>query len=203
MSKSAAGKTEAAGADSGDPARNGLAGYRALAHPMRLRMVRLLREEPMSASGLARVLDIRPGSARFHLGVLARAGIAHLVQERRRRGGRELLYAAEDTIRLPADVGPNVRGPADRAFVAELGRLLDEALGNVPQAETESDTFSMHELQVRPEELHRAEAIVAQANKAFRALHRPKDPDARPVVTTMVFFRAADAAASRPSRADP
>ena len=55
----------------------GVAGsMRALAHPIRVRMVVLLRGEALSASDLARRLGFRSGSARFHLHKLVEAGIA-------------------------------------------------------------------------------------------------------------------------------
>ena len=62
---------------------------RALAHPTRVRMLHLLRAEPLSASELARRLGIRFGSAQYHLRSLERAGIALRVGERSRRGGTE------------------------------------------------------------------------------------------------------------------
>jgi DNA-binding transcriptional ArsR family regulator len=48
---------------------------RALAHPLRLRMIEVLREGPSTASRLARRLGESTGSTSYHLRVLERAGV--------------------------------------------------------------------------------------------------------------------------------
>ena len=48
---------------------------RALAHPIRFRMVELLREGPATASQLARRIGESSGSTSYHLRVLERAGV--------------------------------------------------------------------------------------------------------------------------------
>jgi DNA-binding transcriptional ArsR family regulator len=48
---------------------------RALAHPLRLRMIELLREGPATASRLARRVGESTGSTSYHLRVLERAGL--------------------------------------------------------------------------------------------------------------------------------
>ena len=77
---------------------SGVAAMRALAHPTRLRMLDQLRHEPLSASELARRLEIRFGSARFHLHQLVDGGLALPAGERRVRGGLELLFSAPDDV---------------------------------------------------------------------------------------------------------
>jgi DNA-binding transcriptional ArsR family regulator len=154
----------------------GLEGYRALAHPLRVRIVRMLRDRPMSASGLARELEILPGSARYHLRTLERAGIAQRAGERMIRGGREVLYTAPDVVRLDDDVAPAVRRSADRAYLQDLGSVLDEA-SSAPGGVA---GFSLQVRHVRPRDVAKAERIVMEASRRFAELDHPDDPTAEP-----------------------
>ena len=65
---------------------------RALAHPLRLRMLTLMWPGPMSAAELARELDISHALASQHLRRLDAVGLVELAEERTRRGGRERRY---------------------------------------------------------------------------------------------------------------
>ncbi|MFJ8546803.1 ArsR/SmtB family transcription factor [Streptomyces sp. NPDC093586] len=65
---------------------------RALAHPVRLRMLTLMWPGPMSAAELSRELDISHALASRHLRNLDAAGLVELAEERIRRGGRERRY---------------------------------------------------------------------------------------------------------------
>ncbi|GAA1189653.1 DNA-binding transcriptional ArsR family regulator [Kitasatospora gansuensis] len=65
---------------------------RALAHPLRLRMLSLMWPGPMSAAELARELDVSHALASQHLRRLDAVGLVELAEERTRRGGRERRY---------------------------------------------------------------------------------------------------------------
>lgn len=65
---------------------------RALAHPMRLRMLTLMWPGPMSAAELARELAVSHALASQHLRRLDAVGLVELAEERTRRGGRERRY---------------------------------------------------------------------------------------------------------------
>ncbi len=75
---------------------------RALAHPLRLRMLSLLNARSMSAAQLARELDVGHGLATYHLRQLAQAGLVILDSERTVRGGQERTYR----YRPPGTDGP-------------------------------------------------------------------------------------------------
>lgn len=163
----------------------GLAGHRALAHPLRLRILRLLRAEPRSASALARELDVLPGSARFHLGVLERAGIVERSGERVVNGGREVLYTAPEVLRVDDDVEPAVRWATDRAYLQELTRLVELAAtdpGGIAG-------FSLHVWRVRPSDEAKAERIMIEASRRLAALDRPDDPTAQPHMAATQLLR--------------
>ncbi len=102
---------------SSPPRQGGVETMRALAHPTRLRMLELLRQEPLSASELARRLEIRFGSARFHLQQLVRGGLAHPAGDRRVQGGLELLFSAPEDLWVDID-------PADPATTSAMHRAL-------------------------------------------------------------------------------
>ncbi|MFC0860695.1 ArsR/SmtB family transcription factor [Sphaerimonospora cavernae] len=67
---------------------------RALAHPVRLRMLSLIWGAAMSAAELAHELGVSHALASHHLRCLDDAGLAELVDVRARRGGRERRYRA-------------------------------------------------------------------------------------------------------------
>jgi DNA-binding transcriptional ArsR family regulator len=162
----------------------GLAGHRALAHPLRLRIIRLLRVEPRSASSLGRELGVLPGSARFHLKVLERAGVVSRAGERVVNGGREVLYSAPDSITLDDDVDPAVRWATDRAYLQELTRLIE--FGATEQGGLAG--FALHVSHLRPRDAAKAERIVREASRSIAELSRPDDARATPhlVATQLV-----------------
>jgi DNA-binding transcriptional ArsR family regulator len=171
----------------------GLAAHRALAHPLRLRILRLVRAEPTSASALARELDVLPGSARFHLGVLERAGIVTRSGERVVRGGREVLYSAPPVLRIDDVVAPEVRAQSDRAYLHELSRLIE--LGATQPDGTAG--FSLEVQHLTPEGAEEAEHVLIEAGRRIAALDRREDPDARPhvVATQLVALPPGEATA--------
>jgi DNA-binding transcriptional ArsR family regulator len=80
-------------------------GLRALAHPVRLRMLGLLRiEGPATASGLAQRLGLNSGATSYHLRQLAEHGF--LVDDPSRGNGRERWWrAAHRTTSVPVEAG--------------------------------------------------------------------------------------------------
>ena len=86
-----------------------VSGLRAIAHPLRLRILSLLTGAEMSAAELARELDITHANASYHLRVLARAG--------------EVVEAGEEKIR--GGVAKRYRHPWDRV-VASTPSTTDE-----------------------------------------------------------------------------
>src|SRR5215470_14254514 len=67
--------------------------FKALGHPLRHRMVNLLRQRPASLRQLAAALGIAKGTAGFHVGVLREAGLVRLAETRHVRGGTEQYFA--------------------------------------------------------------------------------------------------------------
>ncbi|WP_353650102.1 winged helix-turn-helix domain-containing protein [Nakamurella sp. A5-74] len=66
--------------------------HRALAHPLRHRVLMALRSEQGTISGLARRLQVHKGSIAHHLAVLVEAGMVRPAARRQVRGGTEQYY---------------------------------------------------------------------------------------------------------------
>ncbi len=150
---------------------SGVEAMRALAHPTRIRMLELLRQEPLSASELARRLEIRFGSARFHLQQLVRGGLASPAGDRRVRGGLELLFSAPADVWIDIDPDePGATAALHQAFVGELGRRLRGAASD----RRPGDSDRRHRLAPR-DPAHTGRPRGGAAHRGGRA---PADPGA-------------------------
>lgn len=67
---------------------------RALAHPLRVRILRILDERTASPRELAQELDAPLGNVSYHVRTLAQLGLIKLVRRRQRRGAVEHYYRA-------------------------------------------------------------------------------------------------------------
>ena len=91
---------------------------RALAHPLRIRILESLREEPATASILARELSESTGATSYHLRELARHGF---IEEDSGRGkGRERWWRRRERMLL---VGPKSDEMGDADSEAAFARL--------------------------------------------------------------------------------
>lgn len=63
--------------------------FKALGHPVRHRLVNLLRQRSATLRQLGDALGLAKGTVAHHMGVLQDAGMVHLVETRRVRGGTE------------------------------------------------------------------------------------------------------------------
>lgn len=67
--------------------------FKALGHPVRHRIVNLLRQRPATLGELAAALGAAKGTAGYHVRVLRDAGIVRLAGTRQVRGGTEQTFA--------------------------------------------------------------------------------------------------------------
>ena len=103
--------------------RRGLTGeqLRALSHPLRLRMLEVLREGPATASALGRRLGESSGATSYHLRALAKAGV---VEEDERGSKRERWWRRVDSFTLVSRALPAELDPAEAAAIeAALARI--------------------------------------------------------------------------------
>lgn len=106
-----------------------LAEARAFAHPLRVRIVRLLHDEPLTNRELALRLDVNPATSLHHVRTLLRAGFVEAMPERRgTRGAREVPYRSTGkSWRLDwADLPVPLSTAIVEAFVAEVGSVPEE-----------------------------------------------------------------------------
>ena len=182
----------------------GLQAMRALAHPTRVRMMHLLRAEPLSASELARRLEIRFGSAQYHLRSLERAGIALKVGERSRRGGTEVLFEVPHELRV--DEGPDtplgVRHAMDRAYVAEVVRRMDAA--SLERLDTDLDVRATREVELDPDGVETAtEALNTFLHRLDELALGEPTADSMTFTAATLFFRVPRSASPDPEGSEP
>ena len=107
----------------GDPAY-----LKALAHPLRQRLLFELGERAATISQLAVILDARKGNVAHHLKVLRDADLVHIAETRHVRGGTEHYYR-RTVARVVLDGNP---APATAALLqavtAELARSPTEPI---------------------------------------------------------------------------
>lgn len=81
----------------------------AACHPLRRRLLDAL-DEPRSASGLSRLLDVSRQTANYHLRTLEELGLVALVSEEPVRGVTERFYARTSSLVLVDPAALEVRG---------------------------------------------------------------------------------------------
>ena len=160
---------------------------RALAHPLRLRMLSLLTARPMSAAQLARELDIGHGLATYHLRQLIDAELVSLVGERSVRGGRERTYR-----HLPEPQGPDGLDPSNAPlWAAALGEEMRRRAGAVDPA-TPALTVDA-ELWIDPDLWRQSRDKIREIlTELHQAAQPPGTPGAVQTSTTIWLFGMAD-----------
>jgi DNA-binding transcriptional ArsR family regulator len=93
---------------------------RAVAHPMRHRILAMLGEQPSSPTRLAAALGAKVNVVAYHVRRLAELGLADLVEVRRGRGGLEHVYAARRHLTFSDDAWEQLE-PDERARVLVAG----------------------------------------------------------------------------------
>ncbi|MBH0115267.1 winged helix-turn-helix transcriptional regulator [Salinibacterium sp. NG253] len=110
--------------------REGTADLRALANPVRLTMLTLLRDREWTMAELATELGLRKGSISYHLRVLERAGIVRQSGERNVRGGHQQLWAlsAASMAGSPESTTPRSRSAVLRALASQMEASASQRL---------------------------------------------------------------------------
>ena len=186
---------------------------RAVAHPLRLKLIALLRfEGPLTATQAAARLGETPQRCTFHLGQLAKYG---LVEEAGGGRGRERPWRATASSTSWPDLteGPEMAAAAERLEDVIAGRYLEFMIDWIhgksaePPAWQQAARFGDAALYLTADELAALGRDVERllqpyAERLERAERRPDD--ARPVVFLQLAFpwRSAGAADAAPG-SDP
>ncbi|MFF5251294.1 ArsR/SmtB family transcription factor [Streptomyces leeuwenhoekii] len=154
---------------------------RALAHPVRLRMLTLMWPGPMSAAELSRELDISHALASRHLRTLDAVGLVELAEERTRRGGRERRYRTVHGSPL------SDRSDGARLLGATLAHTLEE---RTVRRHPEGKGVTVDaELWVDPEAWEEArQKLAGIAAELHDAARPPRSPGTIPVGVTLMAF---------------
>jgi DNA-binding transcriptional ArsR family regulator len=80
--------------------------FKALGHPVRHRIVNVLRQRPATLGQLASAMGLAKGTIGFHVRVLREAGLVLITETRPVRGGTEQYFAlVSGGFRLPGESG--------------------------------------------------------------------------------------------------
>ena len=115
-----------------------------LVHPVRLRAIRALVREPMTAAELQEVLgDVAQATLYRHLAALEEGGIIEVVDRRRARGSVERTFGVVEgaTLLGPDDLADASADDHLRWFTAFVGTLLHDfaAYLDTPDADVVAD----------------------------------------------------------------
>jgi DNA-binding transcriptional ArsR family regulator len=104
---------------------------KALAHPLRIRILAMLADRVASPVQLAAHLDATLGTVAYHVRTLHSLGLVELVDTRQRRGATEHYYRAREHPRFPDDAWSGLAPVAKQ-------RMLSAILQQVGQYVTSS-----------------------------------------------------------------
>jgi DNA-binding transcriptional ArsR family regulator len=99
---------------------------RALAHPLRLKILAMLEEQPSSPARLAEALDSNARLVDYHVKRLSELGLVELVGMRPTRGAPEHLYAARPHPRFSDAAWDALDGEAKSAVLVTMLRQMSE-----------------------------------------------------------------------------
>ena len=161
-----------------------LHGLRAIAHPLRLRILSLLTGSAMSAAEIARELGDSQPNISYHLRRLHEAGLVHVEEQVTIRGGTAKRYR-HDPFTSPVrarDVDDHLM--VATALAAELTRRTEHRMLGAPGSMTDAEFW------VNPaawqEFLDRVEEASSRLHAAAKA---PRAPGTVHVSATIAAFR--------------
>jgi DNA-binding transcriptional ArsR family regulator len=174
---------------------------RALAHPVRLRMLGMLRVDgPDTASGLGRRLDLNTGATSYHLRQLARHGF--IEEDAERGNGRERWWRAVHTsTRTPRHETGVGQGDLDardaylQAVATTHAELLQRAVAQqrqLPEPWRAAGTFSDWVLRLTPDRAGRLRDAMVTLVQEF-AEDAADTPDALPYTVNVNAYLNPDA----------
>jgi DNA-binding transcriptional ArsR family regulator len=183
---------------------------KALAHPLRIRILSILEEEAASPSELANQLDAPLGNVAYHVRALANLDLIKLVRTTPVRGAVEHHYKAQQRTRVSegawGQVPSVVRGAMVDSTLAQIGEYVGAAAAaggfdgdraHLSRTSFVLDEKGWSELSAALNQLaEKAEAVEAASKKRLAAAG---DEGEKPVGLVMMLFdaeRMADVPAS-------
>ncbi len=158
---------------------------RAAAHPLRLRLLELLREGPATATQLGRRLGESSGATSYHLRVLAKHGLVE--DDDTRTGGRERWWRRRPERMTVVPAAP-AEEPEYEAAVARLRevflerdeRALGTYLAHAPDAPwSEASFIGGWTVYATPAEISTLTRTMLETIDGLRRAPEDRPPDAR------------------------
>ena len=122
---------------------------KALAHPLRIRILAMLGERAASPVQLAQKLDATLGTIAYHVRTLHNLGLIELVATRQRRGATEHVYQAIETPRFSDDawegLGPVAKQRLLTAMLRQIGEYVNgsAAVGGFDRSDANVSRLSL------------------------------------------------------------
>jgi predicted ArsR family transcriptional regulator len=166
---------------------------KALTHPVRLRMLGMLRlDGPATATTLATRLGLNTGATSYHLRQLAHHGF--VVEDAERGNGRDRWWRAAHQSTTWDTAGPVDSGEKDTldAFLQSVVVVMTESLQRsveelplLPEAWREATTYSDWVVRLTPS---RARALVEQLVATMQEIDEEDDDEAAPYMLQLSAF---------------
>jgi DNA-binding transcriptional ArsR family regulator len=168
---------------------------RALAHPVRLRILSLLTGADLTAAEIARELGLTHANASYHLRHLQAGGIIAAAGEERIRGGVAKRYRYDVEADLARPDQPIPEGapplPEHRLIYAALAAELKRRAAVMRRSRL--NYLAEGEFWVDPDEWREIRERVADAGDDLHRIARaPRSPGAIKVNATLVLFEMED-----------
>jgi DNA-binding transcriptional ArsR family regulator len=168
---------------------------RALAHPLRIKLVEKLIEKPRTATQVAELLNESPNKLYYHLTELEQHGLVRVVKTQQKGNLIEKYYQPVAQF-FRVDEGLFHRGPEGlEAFYQSIVALLDATALDLRKAIqtgqwTADDIDRIIRLYIRfrltPEQIERFRRKLKALLDEFKALESPEAPSQ--VTLTLVFY---------------
>ena len=159
--------------------------HRALADPLRIRLVEWLMERPRSARELADCAGLPADRLYYHLGQLEQAGLIEVAEYRRlARGKAERVYA-------PTEAEPPGHDASPQETAAFLGSMLEATTMDITAAFQAKQAGRRREVDVTRAALRLTdEALAELRGQLTQIAARGADPDAEGTWTRLVLVLA-------------
>lgn len=182
---------------------------RALAHPLRVKILQLLEEGPNSPIGLSERMGEKLGNVSYHVKALLNYECIELVDTEQRRGATEHIYALKSQGAIGARpwqaVPPSLRTHFAGSALAGFTSRAIEALDAGTVETREGSGLTWLPLNVDEQGWMELKGVLANVEKRFRAVadksaERRKNPkDAFSVIVAVAAFEIASGGDDEPS----